>query len=169
MISIFGIISIAIAVLSVVAIVLHNRVMGKRTPVDTLSAELESLLRDRVEMLHQYSRPGSELRELCDMCIDLDLESMLKALPEIGRAFDDEREAGNLIISEPLEEYPEAAMDNYVSMAKLDNNTQAIQEATLSLNQAIDAYNDFITNRFPAVFMAQILGLNTEEPYHVLK
>ena len=164
MISIFGIISITVAILSIAAIVLHNRVMGKRAPVDTYLAKLEELAHDRIEMLYQYSRPGSELRELCDEYIDQDLESILKALPEIDRAFDDEKEAGNLVISEPLvEDDPDTDADEYVTMAGLESNANAIRETTVALNQAIEIYNDYITTRPLEKLMAMVLGLSVED------
>ena len=166
MISIFGIVSIAIALISVAAIVLHNRVMGKRAPVDAHLTQLEDLLRDRMEMLYRYSRPGTQLYELCEQYIDLDLESILKALPDIGRAFDEAWDTGNLIITEPLDDEPEPQQDDYVTMAGLESNAHAIQETTAALNQAIKNYNSFITDRPPEALMAKVLGLTTEEPYH---
>ena len=164
MISIFGIISIMIVMISVAAMVIHNRVMKKRTPVDTHLAELEDLVRDRVEMLYRCSRPGSELRALCDQYIDLDFESIQKALPDIGMAFDDAWEAGNLITDAPFKEDSASAADHNITIATLDNNAQAIQETTAALNQAIDSYNDFITNRPHDILMAHVLGLTTVEP-----
>ena len=162
--SIFGFVSVLIAVISVAAIVLHNRVMGKRAPVDTHLARLEDLLRDRVEMIYRYSRPGSELRGLCDEYIDLDFESIIKTLPDIGRAFEDEKEAGNLIISEPLDDDLDPEADDYVTMAGLESNAQAIIETTTTLNQAIESYNSFITGRPQEILMARVLGLTTKEP-----
>ena len=166
MISIFGIVSMITVLVSVAAIVLHNRIMGKRAPIDTQLAALEDLLRNRVEMLYHYSRPGTELHALCDLYMDLDLESILQALPDIGRAFDDAIEAGNLIIREPLDDNPTPTSDNYVTMAKLEDNAQAIQEATITINQAIKSYNNFITSRPLEMLMARILGLTVEEYFY---
>ena len=163
MISMFGIISIAVALVSILAIVLHNRVMKRRTAVDYLTEELETLLRDRLGMLHRYSRPGTQLRELCDVYMDLELESILFALPEITAAFEDAKEAGSLVISEPLEEEPEQPEASYVSMARLESNADAIFEKTEALNQAIEVYNAFITHRLPEGLMARVLGLEVQE------
>ena len=137
MISIFGVISVVIAILSVATIVLHNRVMGKRTPVDTHLAALEDLLRERIEILYQTSYPDSELYTLCTQCIDLDFNDIIKALPHIDRASFDCEEVHT-------------------------DNAKAISETTAALNHAIEEYNKYITGRFPAVFMASILGLTTE-------
>ena len=140
MISIFGIVSVVIALISVAIIVLHNRVMAKRTPVDTYLAELEDMLRDRIENLYHASHPDSELRDLCGQCVDLDLSNMLKALPDIDRAC----AAGSHI-------------DEHA-------HPQGMGETIKALNQAIEEYNRFITGNLPVVLMAQALGLKVEEP-----
>ena len=143
MISIFGIVSILIALLSIAAIVLHNQVMNKRAPVDTYLAELEDLLRDRIEILYHTSSQHTELHVLCDQYIDLDMPAMLKALPYIHRAAYD--------------------ADLHTSTT-ITQNAEVIQETTAALNQAIEAYNGFITGRPPMAAMAFILGLTTEDP-----
>jgi len=141
MISVFGIVSVAVALISVVIIILHNRVMSKRTPVDTYLTELEDLLREKIEILYHASLPGTELQVLCNQCIDLDLSSIINAMPDIDRA----------------------------SMADLHEyeheSNRAIQETTEALNQAIKAYNSFITGSLPVVLMSRILALTTEEFY----
>jgi len=163
MISIFGIVSIVIALISVVAIVLHNRVMNKRTPVDTYLEELEVLLRDRVEMLHGSAAPGSRLRSLCDQCTYLDFESILEALPDVNEALDDAKEAGDLIISGSFKDDFEAAAAENITFTAIDENAQKIQETITALNQSIENYNSFIASRL-GVLMAQILGLEAEDP-----
>jgi len=139
MISVFGVVSVAVALISVAVIVLHNRVMSKRAPVDMYFAQLEVLLRDRIEMLYHASPPDSELRHLCNQSIDLDVNSIIKALPDIDRAT-----AVELHIHE-------------------QENIQAIKESTEALNQAIEEYNRFIVSSFPIILMARVLGFADEE------
>ena len=139
MISIFGIVSVAVALTSVVILALHNRVMSKRAPVDEYFAALEALLRDKIEDLYQASQPDSRLHSLCGQYIDLDLNEIIKALPEIDRA----------------------------NFAEIIIEEQAIHEAANALNQAIEAYNRFITGSLPVVLMAHILALTAEEPVKV--
>ena len=162
MISLFGVISVVIALISVAVIMLHNQVMRKRTPVDTYIDALEALLRKRVEALYHASHPDSELHALCAECVDLDFDSIVKALPDIDRAFAEEAEYLNLDESEWNESQP-PTMD--IDATDLSKNTQAIQETTEALNQAIEVYNSFITGRLPVVLMALTLGLTTEEYY----
>jgi len=142
MISIFGIISIVVALLSVAVIILHNRVMAKRTPVDTYLADLENLIRERLNNLYNESHPGTELQALCGQYMDLDLNSMIKALPDIDRACEDEPDINEHEI------------------------TLSISKTTETLNQAIEAYNSFITGSLPVKLMAFALTLTTEETIH---
>ena len=145
MISMFGIVSIVIVLVSAAAIVLHNRIMKKRAPVDMYLEELEEQLRKRVEMLYHASPRDSDLYSLCDQCIDLDLSGLLNAMPDIDTA---------------LEDYPPTSDDE---ISALEENTQAIQSTEQALNQAIESYNDFITRPIAGRFMALVLGFETEE------
>ena len=143
MISVFGVTSIFIVMVSVTVIILHNRIMKRRTPVDIYVAELEDLIRKRMEMLYEISIPGTKLHELCTYYIDLDFDTILNGLPEITHAYThaDER----------YETAPTA----------LDENTTTIQQTTNSLNHAVKDYNDFITKSPTEVMLAKILGLET--------
>jgi len=143
MISIFGVVSVIIAVVSVAIIVLHNRLMLKRTPVDAYFTALEDLIRDKIEDLYHTSPPESELRDLCSLYVDLDLDSMLKALPEISRAC-------------------ESGLECNISGS--DESAKAIQETTEALNLSIQEYNALITGSIPMKLMAQMLTLTTESP-----
>ena len=164
MISVFGIVSVVVALLSVAAIILHNRIMRKRTPVDTHFAELEELLRIRVEMLHDISTPGSSLQGLCDECVTLDVGSMLNALPYINTAFDCEKEAEMPSHDEsPEEDEEEDFASADITVATLEENTEAINAATEALNQAINDYNSYIASSRPVTIMALILGLKAEK------
>lgn len=131
--------SVAVALICVAIIVLHNRVMNKRTPVDEHLAALEDLLREKIENLYNTSHADSELRVLCGQCVDLDLNSMLKALPDID------------IVADDLQ------TNDYEA-------NQKIQETIAGLNQVIDEYNRFIIRNLPVNLMAQALGLTAEEP-----
>ena len=139
MISIFGIASISVAVASVVFIMLHNRVINKRAPVDAGFAALEDLLRGRIEALLSTSEPGSGIHQLCGDVVDMELHEMIKALPEIDRAVE-----------------LELHIDD-------DGNMAEIYEAIVALNLVVEEYNRYITGSLPVVFMAQILGITTEE------
>ena len=139
MISIFGIVSVVVALISVAIIVLHNQVMSKRTPVDTHLEALEDLLRQYVEELYHTCHPDSELFDLCSQCVDLDFDSIVKALPDISRA---------------------SEIDLYIDGHE---NIQAIQDTAEALNLAIEEYNNFITGRLPGKLMALVLGLTAED------
>ena len=156
MISIFGIISVLVAFFSIAAIVLHNRVMSKRTPVDTYLTQLEDLLRDRLVALYHLSPHDSELHDLCDQYMDLDLSAIAGALPDIHRA-----SKADLHINAPEEWEAQESSDRLETLAQ---NAEAIQETAAALNQAIQVYNGFITGRPPMAAMAYILGLTVEEP-----
>ena len=141
MISIFGVVSVITAVTSITIIVLHNRLMLKRTPVDTYAAALEDLIRERIEGLYHTSPPESELHDLCSLYVDLGLNDMIMALPEIDRACES------------------SLLD--------DESASAIQETTEALNQAIQDYNNLITNNLPMKLLAQVLTLTTELPINM--
>jgi len=140
MISIFGIISVIIALISVTVIVLHNRLMLKRSPVDSYLAELEDLVREKIESLYHESRPDSELRALCAQCIDLDLNGMMEALPEIE-------------VAQAEELSPDENTGNHT-----------ISETVEALNQSIHKYNRLITGSSPMRLMARVLALTLENP-----
>jgi len=139
MISIFGIISVVVAIISVAVIVLHNRVLNKRAPVDAYFSELEDLLRGRIEALLHAGPPDSELRRLCSHAVDLELSDMIKALPDIDRA----------CLDLHIEDEPE--------------NIQTVQDTIIALNQSIEVYNRFIAGSLPVVLMARVLALTIEE------
>ena len=145
MISIFGIVSVVVALVSIAIIVLHNRVMIKRAPVDSYIVALEDLIRGRLESLYESSPHGSELQALCIQYMDLDLNSMVKALPEIDRAYE-----GDMYIDEHA-------------------INQAINETAQDLNQAIQEYNRFITGSLPVSLMAQVLALTTEDAIDLIR
>ena len=138
MISAFGIISIAIALASVTIIVLHNRLMLRRTPVDSYMAALEELLRESLERLFNASPPGSDLQNLCGNCMDLGLNDIIQALPDISRACTP-------------------------GLCDEQEKLHAIRETAEALNQAIRDYNSLITGSLPMKLMAQALSLTTEE------
>jgi len=138
MISVFGIISVAIAIISIVIILLHNRLMLKRSPIDTYLTMLEDIIRERIENLHCNSHPDSELQALCAISMDLDLSGMVEALPDIDRALDEEH-----------------AIDD-------NESRKTIHETIEALNQAIEEYNRLITGSLPMKLMAQALALTAE-------
>jgi len=141
MVSIFGVISIIIAVVCISIIVLHNRFMLKRTPVDNYFTALEDLIREKLEGLYHSSAPESKLRDLCSLYVDLDLDSMLKALPEISKACEPDIQD--------------------------DESAKAIHETAEALNQAIQDYNKLITGNIIMKLMAQALTLTTESPINM--
>ena len=146
MISIFGITSIFIAIISIAVIILHNRIMKRRTPVDIYMAELEELVRQRMEMLYKISTPGTDLNQLCANYIDLDFNAILDVLPDINDAFN---------ISEEK---------HTTDTTALDENADIINKTTDTLNQAIKYYNDYISKSPTEIAMAKILGLEEVEP-----
>jgi len=148
MISIFGITSIFIVIVSVAVIILHNRIMKRRTPVDTYLAELEELIRQRMEMLYSIAIPGSELHELCTHYIDLDFNSLLHAYPDITNAYDHAEEKYS------------------TTPTALEENAEAMHTTTQALNKAIETYNNYITKSPTEAAMAKILGLKKEEYVH---
>ena len=145
--SAFGFVSIFIAVLSIAAIVLHYRVMRKRSPVDNALAQLEDLLRQRVEAILDTSDEDTELFALCSQVVDMDYAALFGAVPDIENALWETIEAGE-----------------HVPMDVLSENAHAIQAGTEALNQAIVEYNHIITAKPSGVLMALILGLAVEEP-----
>jgi len=143
--SLFGFISLFIVVVSVAVIILHYRLMKRRAPVDVHFGQLEELLRHWLENLYQESPEGSELYYLCGQCIDLELNGLLSAAPQI------------------VEAYNHAA---YSETEPQDQNAEiaAIRETIKALNLSIAAYNAFITKSPAAALMALVLGLKTVEP-----
>ena len=154
MISMFGIISVVVALISIAIIVLHNRVMIKRAPVDTYSAALEDLLRQRIEVLIHACRIDTELYALCHKCVDLDLYAMAEALPDIDRA----------CVMDLHEEDDDTEEYAPVDWEWLTDNSQAIEENAAALNQAIEEYNNLVTGSIAGRMMALILGMTAEEP-----
>ena len=147
MISLFGGISIAVAAVSVSVILLHNRVMKRRAPVDYYLYELEEALRQRADMLYDISAPDTELRKLLDIYIDQDFARLMLAMPDIESA----------LTAETLPPEADAAQD------VLDKTARAVEENMAALNKAIEAYNVFITTRPIEGLMAKVLGLTVEE------
>jgi len=144
--SLFGFVSLFIVVISIAAIVLHNRVMKRRAPVDVHLEELEELLRRRVEILYTLSQVDTKLRDLCIQCVDLDFETIANSIADINEAYNQEQSSD----SQCLEE-----------------NWQKINDTTTALNNAIEAYNTFISKNPSGATMAQILGITKEEPISI--
>jgi len=144
--------------------------MKRRTPVDLYKIELEELLRHQLEMLYFVSPIGTALHDLCNECIDLELDGILKSMPDITSAQEAALNAGELKISNPykssIENEPESAKDiaiEGISINTLDDSAQAISTSAQSLIQALEAYNGFITRSYTEVLMAKMLGMETEE------
>ncbi|MCL2405437.1 MAG: hypothetical protein FWC92_07820 [Defluviitaleaceae bacterium] len=148
MISIFGIISIVVALFSVAIIVLHNRLMAKRTPVDSYFTQLETLVRDRIEHLCHASTPDAELHTLCIQYVDMDIESMIRALPDIEHAHEANLQASDDAIP-----------------AIHETIIETINETIEALNQAINEYNSLITGNILMRLMAQALALTVLANY----
>jgi len=138
--SIFGLISLFVALVSVSVIVVHSRIMRKRAPVDIHFATLEELLRVRIELLYNASPQDSELNEICATCVDLDYDTIVSVLPSIKANMEDEP---------PTED--------------MEANTTDINSTIEALNTAIETYNEAITKKSSAALMAMALGLETLE------
>ena len=149
MISLFGGISVAVAAVSVAIILLHNRVMSRRSPVDEYLYELEEALRQRADLLYDISAPDTELRALLDEYADRDFAHLLYAMPYIEDA-----------LAEENPETDAAAQD------VLDKTARAVDENMAALDKAIEKYNAFITTRRIEGLMAKVLGLTVEEPIY---
>jgi len=148
MVSIFGFVSLFITIVCVAAIVLHSKVMRRRAPVDTHMAQLEDLLRLRVEIMYNLSPVDSPLHELCAQCVDADFANIMATLPSITETYQ--------------QAYRDATWDEIHN--DLQENTESIEETITNLNQVIEKYNNYITANSSGMTMAWILGLSTEEP-----
>ena len=146
MVSIFGVASIMVVIVSIVVIILHNRIMKRRAPVDIMFDELEELMRQRLEMMYEISVPGSELHELCHYYIDLDFDTVLSVYADICEAYDNAEERYE------------------VAPTAMDENWAGIRLSTETLNKAIQEYNAFITKSPSEMMMARVLGLKAAEP-----
>ena len=147
MISALGIASLAVLLFCVGALILHFRVMQKKSRVEGHFADLDNLLRDRLELVMDLcadSTPGEvELAALCESYVDGDVRDIIKALPKLRKAIDSFEEI--------------FASDEYI------HNTGALEDAAQDYNAALDTYNGFIAN-YPGKLMAQALGLAPEKP-----
>ena len=163
MVSLFGFVSLFIALVCISAIVVHYRIMRRRAPVDLLIAELESLFRTRLEILYNLSAPQSLLRSLCDQYIDMDLSSLLDALPEIVEAFENSSDSGEVFLEDAKEESIKADSEDCARMEALEANYKAVEDAIVALNKKIENYNNFITKGVSNILMAKVLGLSEED------
>ncbi|MCL2386988.1 MAG: hypothetical protein FWC89_05470 [Defluviitaleaceae bacterium] len=142
-ISIFGVVSFLILVVSVGALILHNKIITRRAAVDEALAAVDNLLHEQLETLYEtaITHPDSQdFLELCEDYAALQTRELLIALPEL------QEEAAHFLPP------PE------------DEKKEALTQAVKTLNTAIDIYNAFIT-KFPAQLMASILTLEQEHQF----
>ena len=148
MISALGVVSLTIVLFCVGALILHFRVMQKKSLVDDQFAILDNSLRDRLELMMDLcvgSTPDeNELIALCESYVDGDVKDIIKALPKLRKA------------SAGLQEMFESN-EYYLS------NTAALEDTVQNYNAALSVYNVFIA-QFPGKLMAQTLGLAPEKP-----
>jgi len=177
--SIFGFMSLFVVVASVAVLVLHYRLMRRRAPVDVHFAHLEEQLRQWTENLYSISPAGSDLRILCDRCIDMDFAGLLLTAPEIYEAFNQASEAGILRVYHlskyeyeegeeevELSEYKSAtaAPNPHLEQSGPDKHIAAMHETIEVLNRAVKEYNTFIAKNPTVALMAHVLSLETVEP-----
>ena len=79
MISFFGIISVVVFTASVAAMVLHFNVMKRRAALDNALAQLDDLLRERLELL--YETESNEIRKQCEAAAALETRELLRHFP----------------------------------------------------------------------------------------
>jgi len=164
MVSLFGFVSLFIALVCISAIVVHYRIMRRRAPVDLLILELENLFRTRIEILYNLSTPHSLLRNLCDQYIDTNLASLLDALPDIIEAYENTSDTEEVFLEDGEEESSQINNEDYEAYTKaLEENYNTTEDAIASLNKKIEDYNNFITKGVSNILMAKVLGLSEEE------
>jgi len=94
--SLFGFLSLFIALLCVAIIILYHRIMSRRTPVDMYFAQLEDLLRDKAELL--YKLDPTKYGDLYDKSLVLSIEDLLSALHDINEEHESLAENASTLI-----------------------------------------------------------------------
>ena len=143
MISTFGIISFIVVLVCVNALVLHFKVMKRRTSVDENFVVLDNLLREQLEILYASAEAVSEaasVREMCEALAERDTHKLFRALPNL------KKEADIFFHTEELSEI-----------------SSETEQAVANYNAATETYNEFI-EKFPASAMASILALPIAKP-----
>jgi len=108
-------------------------------------AVLEDLVRERLDIFYKtaLAKPESELYRLCDKYIDKGLDDILKALPEIDRAYD------------------ESSINDDDQLIEANHNE--ILQAIQGITAAADKYNRLITHTFYGRAVAKVFKLQLYE------
>ena len=161
MISFLGFFSLIVFAISVGALLLHFKVIKRRSAADDCLEILDSLLRDRLEILCEIAELSPnpyELQELCEIHAAQDTRKIIKSLPRLHKM------AAFILdgFEEPDEsEEPEESEEMEI-IKVFDVNLLEIRQAIQNYNGELTAYNDMIAV-FPGNVMANILGLTPEK------
>jgi len=149
-ISLFGLVSIVVLVLSAAALVLHFRVLVLRGQVDDSFAQVEVLVRVRIDLIYDLGTNHDDGSELCLMCEEADAshaKDVFASFPEIEKVLEDLR-------LEP---------DSFIPLK--ENKTEVLSAAGV-YNVHLEKYNLFI-GKLPGSVMAHVIGLKQEKALRI--
>ena len=170
MISIFGAISLVVLVVCVAALVLHFRVLKKRSQIDDAMSRFDELLRDRLEMYIDLAEdiPGDfeEIENLCESYVFAETRQIIKSWAKIERAVaplktaKDKKEALTQMNREETRQLEEPSLQS-----KLSENAKEIDAMVRDYNDGVVVYNENIS-RFPGKIVALAVGFTAAKPMH---
>lgn len=138
--TLFGVISLLVLVMSALALGLHFRVIRKRITVDESAKEVDKLLRNHLDLLlelSEFTAQYDEMYKLWEKNLFSNTTNLIKTLPEIEKFLSLEHDDDKLDLEE--------------------SNTE-IELFVKTHNEKIKIYNDVIT-RFPWSVIAFATGL----------
>jgi len=139
-VTLFGVVSALVLVLSALALALHFRVIRKRIAVDESAKEVDKLLRDHLDLLLDLSELTTqydEMYELWEKNLFSNTAKLVKTLPELEKFLSLEDDEDKL---------------------DLEESNNEIELFIKTHNEKIKTYNEVIT-RFPWSIIAIATGL----------
>ena len=138
--TLFGVISALVLVLSALALALHFRVIRKRIAVDESAIEVDKLLRNHLDLLldlSEFTAQYDEMYELWEKNLFSNTAKLVKTLPELERFL---------------------SLEDDEDKQDLESSNNEIELIIKTHNEKIQIYNEVIT-RFPWSIIAFATGL----------
>ena len=150
MISIFGAMSLVVLIVCVAALVLHVRVLKKRSRVDDAMAEFDELLRDRLEIYLDLAGDAQgdfeDIENICESYVLAETRQIIKSWAKIEKSV------------APLK----SEINKNEALAQ---NAKDIDAMVRAYNNNVAVYNDSIAH-FPGKIIALAVGFTAVKVLH---
>ena len=146
MISMLGVLSLVILLLSVGALILHYRLLQLRGALDDSFSGLDELLRVRLEIIYDIANTMENSHELKERCIRYsgrEVRAIIKSMPKFHKAI------------------AATHIENDIKTA-LTENTHEIERSIRTYNENLLKYNTYVSKP-PGIILAFAVGLKSEK------